>query len=64
MQGTYDRLRVHALASWRDVVRAANGRIAKKHRRAPAMRKARKRFYHEMLDCHQRPQDLVRTFRL
>ena len=64
MQGTYDRLRVHAFASWRDVVRAANGRIAKKHRRAPAMREARKRFYHEMLDCHQRHQDLVRTFRL
>ncbi len=28
MQGTYERLRVHAFASWRDVVRAANGRIA------------------------------------
>ncbi|MBN8993481.1 MAG: hypothetical protein J0H42_35040 [Rhizobiales bacterium] len=64
MQGTYDRLRVHTFASWRDVVRAANGRIAKKHRRAPAMRKARKRFYYEMFDCHQRHQDLVRTFRL
>jgi len=64
MQGTYDRLRVHVFASWRDVVRAANGRIAKKHRRAPAMRKARRRFYHEMLDCHQRHQHLVRTFRL
>ena len=24
MQGTYDRLRVHTFASWRDVVRAAN----------------------------------------
>ena len=35
MQGTYDRLRVHAFASWRDVVRAANGRIAKMHRRTP-----------------------------
>ena len=56
MQGTYERLRVHAFASWRDRERP--------HRRALAMRKARKRFYHEMLDCHQRHQDLVRTFRL
>ena len=64
MQATYERLRVHAFASWRDVVRAANGHIAKKHRRAPAMKEARKRFYCEMLGCHQRHQDLVRTFRL
>ena len=64
MQATYERLRVHAFASWRDVVRAANGRIAKKHRRAPAMKEARKRFYCEMLGCHQRHKDLVRTFRL
>lgn len=64
MQATYERLRVHAFASWRDVVRAANGRIAKKHRRAPAMKEARNRFYCEMLGCHQRHQDLVRTFRL
>jgi hypothetical protein len=28
------------------------------------MREVRKRFYHEMLDCHQKHQDLVRTFRL
>lgn len=64
MQATYERLLVHAFASWRDAVRAANGRIAKKHRRAPAMKEARKRFYCEMLGCHQRHQDLVRTFRL
>ncbi|WP_298277568.1 hypothetical protein [uncultured Bradyrhizobium sp.] len=64
MQGTYDRLRVHVFASWRDVVRAANTRIAKKHRCGLAMREARKRFYREMLGCHQRHQELVRTFRL
>lgn len=64
MQGTYDRLRVRAFVWWRDVVRAANGRIAKKHRRAPVMREARKRFYREMLDCHHRHKHLVRTFRL
>jgi hypothetical protein len=64
MQGTYDRLRVHVFAPWRDVVRAANTRIAKKHRRGRAMREARKRFYREMLGCHQRHQELVRTFRL
>ena len=64
MQGTYDRLRVHVFASWRDVVLAANTRIARKHRRGSAMREARKRFYREMLGCHQRHQELVRTFRL
>src|SRR6476620_8293370 len=35
MQGTYGRLGVHVFASWRDVVRAANGHIARKHRRGP-----------------------------
>jgi len=45
-------------------VRAANTRIAKKHRRGLTMREARKRFYREMLECHQRHQELVRTFRL
>ncbi|MBN9499711.1 MAG: hypothetical protein J0H39_23410 [Alphaproteobacteria bacterium] len=64
MQGAYDRLRVHVFASWRDVVRAANTRIARKHRRDPAMREARKRFYRDMLGCHQRHQDLVLIFRL
>ncbi|ABE65057.1 hypothetical protein Nham_4475 (plasmid) [Nitrobacter hamburgensis X14] len=64
MQGAYDRLRVHVFASWRDVVRAANTRIARKHRRGAAMREARKRFYREMLGCHQRHQELVLTFRL
>jgi hypothetical protein len=44
MQGTYGRLGVHVFASWRDVVLAANGRIARKHRRGPAMREERKRF--------------------
>lgn len=64
MQGAYDRLRVHVFASWRDVVRAANTRIARKHRRDLAMKEARKRFYREMLGCHQRHQELVVTFRL
>ena len=64
MQGTYDRLRVHVFASWRDVVRAANTRPAPKQRRGAAMSDARKRFYREMLGCHQRHQELVRTFRL
>ena len=64
MQGTYDRLRVDAFASWRDVVRAANGRIAKMHRRTRATREARKRLSREMLGCRQRHQDLIQTFRL
>jgi hypothetical protein len=63
MQGAYDRLRVHVFASWRDVVRAANTRIARKHRRGAVMREARKRFYREMLGCHQRHQELVLTCR-
>jgi hypothetical protein len=64
MYGTYARLRVHVFAPWREVVRAANGRIARKHRRGATMREARKRFYHEMLGCHARHQDLVRALRL
>ena len=64
MQGTYDRLRVHAFASWRDVVRAANGRIAKMHRRTPGDEGSAQAPLREMLGCRQRHQDLVRTFRL
>ena len=64
MQGTYGRLGVHVFASWRDAVRAANGRIARKHRRGPAMREERQRFYREMLACHARHQELVVAFRL
>jgi hypothetical protein len=64
MQGTYGRLGVHVFASWRDAMRAANGRIARKHRRGPAMREERKRFYREMLACHARHQELVVAFRL
>ena len=64
MQGTYGRLRVHAFASWRDVVRAANGRIASRHRRGPAMSEERKRFYREMIGYHQRHQELVLAFQL
>jgi hypothetical protein len=45
-------------------VRAANGRIAKEHRRAQAMKEARKRFYREMLACHARHQELVVAFTL
>lgn len=64
MQATYDRLHVPMSASWRDVVRAARSRIAKRHRRSPAMRQERKRFHRKMLGCHARHQDLVLTFRL
>ena len=60
MEATYSRLGVHVHAPWRAVVRAARSRIAKQHRRDPA----RKRFYSEILACHARHQDLVRTFRL
>ena len=37
--------------------------LARKHRRDPAM-KERKRFYREMLGCHERHQELVLTLRL
>lgn len=64
MQAIYDRLHMRVSAPWRDVVRAARGRMAAKHRRSPAMREPRKRFYREMLARHARHQHLVQTFRL
>ncbi len=64
MQAIYDRLHMHVSAPWRDVVRAARGRIAANHRRPPAMKETRKRFYREMLACHARHQHLFQTFRL
>ena len=37
---------------------------SRNHRRDPAMREERKRFYREMLGCHERHQELVLTLRL
>jgi hypothetical protein len=64
MEATYSRLGVHVHAPWRAVVRAARSRIAKQHRRDPALKQPRKGFYRKMLACHARHQHLVRTFRL
>ena len=64
MEATYSRLGVYVYAPWRVVVRAARSRIAKQHRRDPALRQPRKGFYREMLACHARHQHLVRAFRL
>lgn len=52
MYGTYCRLHVLTSASYREVVRQAFTKIAPHHRRAPAMREERKKFYRVMLDHH------------
>ena len=62
MQDTYGQLRVHVFLCATSC--APQGRIARKHRRDPAMREERKRFYREMLGCHERHQELVLTLRL
>lgn len=52
MYSTYCRLGLHVAASWRDVVRATNRKIVKKHRRDPQSREGRKKFYRIMLQYH------------
>ena len=64
MLGTYHRLGLHVSASPVDVIRAARKRIAKHHRRDPAKREERKRFYRIMLAHHSDARELMRQFRL
>ncbi len=64
MYGTYLRLNVTVHDGWRTVVRAAARKLTALARRDPAWRKARHRFYREMLAHHQEAQRLVRTWRL
>ena len=63
MYGTYLRLDITVQDGWRTVVRAAR-KLTVFARRDPARRKARHRFYREMLAHHQEAQRLVRTWRL
>ena len=64
MYGTYLRLDITVHDGWRAVVRAAARKLTAPVRRDPARRKARHRFYREMLDYHRQEQDIVRTWRL
>ena len=64
MYGTYLRLNITVHDGWRAVVRAAGKKLTALARRDPARRKARHRFYREMLAHHQEAQRLVRTWRL
>lgn len=64
MYGTYLRLDVMVWASNRTVIRAARRKLARSARCDPAKRRARKRFYREMLEHHANAQRLVAEFRL
>jgi uncharacterized protein (DUF305 family) len=64
MLSTYHRLNLHVSASWRDVVRAARRKIAKKHRTCRDKSEARKSFYRVMLKHHHDARELCRTFKL
>jgi hypothetical protein len=64
MFGTYQRLGLPASASGAAVVRAAREKIAEHHRRSPAMRAERKKFYSIMLDYHRKAQGIVSAYRL
>jgi hypothetical protein len=64
MYGTYLRLDITVHDGWRTVVRAAAGKLTALARRDPMRRKARHRFYREMLAHHQEAQRLVRSWRL
>ena len=63
MYGTYERLGVHVFASAKEVIRAAQTKLA------PAAftlehRQRRKEFYKIMLRYHKEAQELVRGWRL
>jgi hypothetical protein len=64
MYSTYLRLDITVHDTWRTVVRAASRKLARRARRDPAQRPARKRFYRQMLDHHRRAQEIVATWRL
>jgi hypothetical protein len=64
MYGTYLRLGVTVHDSWRTVVRAAARKLTRSGLRDARSRKARHRFYREMLRHHRDAQRLVRAWRL
>lgn len=59
MFSTYLRLRVPVLASEREVIRAAQQRIAKHHRTGPSKAAERKVFYRQMLRHHHDARALL-----
>jgi hypothetical protein len=64
MYGTYLRLDVAVHDSWRIVIRAAARKLTRSALRDSRCRKARHRFYREMLRHHRDAQRLVRAWRL
>lgn len=64
MYGTYLRLDITVHDEWRTVIRAAARKLTREARRDPAHRKARHRFYRQMLAHHRQAQHLVSTWRL
>ncbi|RIA46409.1 hypothetical protein DFR49_0950 [Hephaestia caeni] len=63
MHATYLRLGVSVHDDWRRVVRAGATVLARKTRRDPAKREARKFFYRELIDQHCRSQQLFAACR-
>ena len=64
MYGTYLRLDITVHDGWRAVIRAAARKLTPQARRDSKHRKARHRFYRQMLAHHREAQRLVRTWRL
>jgi hypothetical protein len=62
--GTYLRLDITVPDGWRAVVRAAAKKLTPQARRDRAQRKARHRFYRQMLDYHPEGQEIVSYWRL
>jgi hypothetical protein len=60
MFGTYNRLRVHVLASDLAVIKAASRKLARKARYARAQRNNRHAFYRAMLKEHAAARALYR----
>lgn len=58
--GTYQRLDVHVMASSREVIRAARGKLTSPVIRQRLYRQWRHAFYRQMLKHHARERDLYR----
>jgi hypothetical protein len=58
MLGTYERLGVHVMASNMDVLRAARKKLKNPSNRGE--RKARHKFYRQMLTYHRKARELYR----
>jgi hypothetical protein len=62
--GTYLRPDITVHDGWRAVVRAAARKLKPEAHRDPARRKARHRFYRQMLEYHRGAQEIVADWRL